>query len=52
LPAGPRRVSLAPALGWYDVRFSHPALPGWTRRVAGRNDLPGRVTTSDPFVEA
>ncbi|GFE77383.1 phosphocholine-specific phospholipase C [Novosphingobium sp. TCA1] len=42
-------ISLRESLGWYDVLIETPGSPHWRRRLAGRVDLEGRETTSDPF---
>ncbi len=43
---------LRDSFGWYDVTISSMTTPGYLRRLAGRVDVPGRVTCSDPFTPA
>ncbi|WP_334183680.1 phosphocholine-specific phospholipase C [Novosphingobium sp.] len=42
-------ISLRDTLGWYDILVELAGSGGWQRRLAGRVDLEGRETTSDPF---
>ena len=49
LTAGRHIWPLAESYGWYDVTIGSRAVPAFERRLAGRFDLPGRATISDPF---
>lgn len=45
-------ISLRETQGWYDVLVTADGTSSWRRRLAGRVDLAGRPTTSDPFTAA
>ncbi|WP_277967887.1 phosphocholine-specific phospholipase C [Sphingomonas echinoides] len=45
------RWPLHETYGWYDITLTSAASPDYRRRVAGRSDVPGRATCSDPFAD-
>jgi phospholipase C len=49
LPASAELAVLLPLAshGWYDFSITLPALPGWSRRIAGRLET-GKASISDP----
>ncbi|MEE4452955.1 phosphocholine-specific phospholipase C [Novosphingobium resinovorum] len=47
---GHASISLRETSGWYDVEIAAAGPVRWRRRLAGRVDLAGRETTSDPFM--
>ncbi len=48
LDEGERQLSLVESWGWYDVTIRSGDASG-LRRLAGRQDRPGRASVSDPF---
>ncbi|MFC0686342.1 phosphocholine-specific phospholipase C [Novosphingobium clariflavum] len=42
-------ISLRETEGWYDVEVTAEGPSAWRRRLAGRIDMAGRHSTSDPF---